>query len=255
LENSSIAKSNIATEAVMVLNVWMEIIHMMHETLQACKNKQLRDDSGVHSMDAAVAYWIGDGQIAGDSENGHLLYALSEKFGETFNIDNGGQSRTNTNILRLFNEAKNEVSLPNACSESQATYIRLRGIVNRLIPQMAIPLIQGLIISLRANDRERMKIYSHAFVPLVAGCSLSLFDSLKEKLLLNTNFNVVDVEPIIDLIRQSYDCLGLKCDDIGVHEAEVTNEAPECNDPDIDAHLAGYRPASDVREVSTKVKV
>jgi len=250
LENSSIANSDIATEAVMVLNVWMEIVHLMHETLQACKNKQLRDDSGVHSMDAAVAYWIGDGQIAGDSENGHLLYALSENFGEAFNIDNGGQSRTNTNILRLFNKAKNEVSLPNACSESQTTYARLRDIVNQLIPQMAIPLIQGLIKSLRANDRERVKIYAHAFVPLVAGCNPSLFVSLKEKLLANTGFNVVDVELIIGLIRQSYDCLGLKCDDIGVHETEINNEVPECNDPEINAHLAGYRPANDVREYS-----
>merc|ERR1719375_2049961 len=135
----------------MILNLWMEIVHMMHETLQACKNKQLRDDSGVHSMDIAVAYWIGDGQIAGDAENGHLLYALSESLGEFFNINNGGQSRTNTNILRSFNEAKNEVSLPNACSESKSTYTRLRNIVNRLIPQMTIPIIQGLIHSLRSN--------------------------------------------------------------------------------------------------------
>ena len=251
LEDSKITNPDVATEAVMILNVWMEIVHLMHKTLQACKEKKLHDDSGVHSMDAAVAYWIGDGQIAGDSENGHLLYALSERFGEAFDIDYGGQSRTNTNILRLFNKAKNEVSLPNACSESQTTYKKLRGIVNRLISLMVIPLIQGLITSLRANDKARVNIYAHAFVPIVAGCSRTLFNSLNEKLLLQT-INVVEVEYVIDLIRQTYDCLGLMCDDIGVHESERVNEAPDCNDPKINSHLAGYKPSNDVREVGRK---
>ncbi|KAL3918581.1 MAG: hypothetical protein SGILL_004169 [Bacillariaceae sp.] len=112
---------------------------------------------------------------------------------------------------------------------------------------MAIPLVQGLILSLRSNEREKVKIYSHAFVPLVAGCSPSLFESLSEKLL-PLNYNVVEAEDIIDLIRDTYPCLGLTCSDIGVHDAEVTDEAPECNDPDVFAPLAGYRPASDVRE-------
>lgn len=251
LANSKVSNSDVATEAAMVLNLWMEIVHLMHATLQGCKKKELRDDDGIFLMDAAVAYWIGDGQIAGDGDNGHLLYALSERFGQTFNIDNAGQSRTNTNILRLFNEAKNEVSLPNACSESQYTYTKLRGIVNRLIPQMAIPLIQGLILSLRENDRERVKIYSHAYIPLVAGCSPSLYQSLMQKFFSSKEYNVVEVESIIDMIRQSYDCLGLKCDDIGVHEAEKTMTVPECQDPKIDAYLAGYRPGSDVRQVTT----
>jgi len=250
LANSEIGNPDVATEAAMVLNLWMEIVHKMHKTLQSCKKKELRDDDGVFHMDVAVAYWIGDGQIAGDGDNGHLLYALSERLGLIFNIDNAGQSRTNTNVLRLFNEAKNEVSLPNACSDNKYTYTKLRGIVNRMIPQMAIPLIQGFILSLRENDRERVKIYSRAYIPLVAGCSPSLFQSLRQKLLSNEEYNVVDVESIIDLIRQSYDCLGLTCDDIGIHEAEKTNTAPRCKDPDIDALLAGYRPASDVRQYS-----
>lgn len=247
LQNTS-GSSSVAVEAALVLNLWMEIVHTLHETLMTCKQRQLRNDDGVHSMDVAVAYWIGDGQIAGDSTKGHLLYALAEEFGEKFNIDEGGQSRTNTNILRLFNEAKNEVSLPNACSESKTTYTKLRRIVNQIIPQMAIPLIQGLILNLRSNDRERVEVFSHAYVPLIAGCSPSLFASLEEKLLM-MKYNVVDVEEIVDLIRKSYPCLGLQCSDVGVHDAEITNEVPECIDPDVFSSLAGYRPSTDVREV------
>eukprot|EP00536_Pseudo-nitzschia_multiseries_P000699 jgi/Psemu1/1580/gm1.1580_g len=255
MQNSKTGSPEVATEAATVLNIWMEIVHLMHETLKACKDKELRDDNSVFLMDAAVAYWIGDGQVAGDGDNGHLLYALSERYGEAFKLDNAGQTRTNTNILRLFNEAKNEVSLPNACSEGQTTYKRLRGIVNRLISQMAIPLIQGLITNLRSNDRERVKIYAHAFVPLVAGCRENLFESLKEKLLSNKEYNVVEVEPIIGMIREAYGCLGLKCDDIGVHTAETKDGAPECKDPAFDSELAGYRPSSDVRDVSTTGRI
>ncbi|KAL3922673.1 MAG: hypothetical protein SGILL_002079, partial [Bacillariaceae sp.] len=122
LQNTFQSDPDVTVEAALVLNLWMEIVHLLHETVQACKNKQLRDEDGVHSMDVAVAYWIGDGQVAGDATNGHLLYALAEDFGERFNVDDGGQTRTNSNVLRLFNEAKNEVSLPNACSDSRTTY-------------------------------------------------------------------------------------------------------------------------------------
>jgi hypothetical protein len=253
LKNSKFSNPDVAPEAVMVLNLWMEIVHLMHDALQGCKNKQLKDDDGVFLMDAAVAYWTGAGQIAGD-EGGDLLYALAERFGQTFNIENAGQSRTNTNILRLFNEAKNEVSLPNACSDGEFTYTKLRGIVNRLIPLMTVPLIQGLILSLRANDRERVKIYSYAYVPLVAGCSPSLFESLKQKFFSAKEYNVIEVESIIDMIRQSYYCLGLQCDDIGVLDVEEAENLPGCKDRKIDANLAGYRPASDVREVRPHVR-
>lgn len=248
LAKSTISNSEVASEATLVLNLWMEIVHLMRGALEGCKNKQLKDDDGVFLMDAAVAYWIGDGQIAGDGDNGHLLYALSERFDKVFSLEDAGQSRTNTNILKLFNAAKNEVSLPNACSDNQYTYRNLRGIVNRLIPMMAIPLIQGLIYNLRENDRDRVKIYAHAFIPLVAGCRPSLFQALKQKFFLE-EYNVVEVENMIDLIRQSFDCLGLTCDDIGVLEAETTEQSLACKNPRVDAELAGYRPASDVRQV------
>ena len=246
---STVSNPDIAGEAALALPLWMEILHLMRGALQLCKNKQLQDDDGVFLMDAAVAYWIGDGQIAGDGDNGHLLYALAERFGESFHTESAGQSRANSNILKLFNAAKNEVSLPNACSDSQYTYTNLRGIVNKLIPQMAVPLIQGLIFALRENDRERVKIYSHAYIPLVAGCRPSLFVALRDIFFSGVEYNVVEVENIIDLIRQSYDCLGLKCDDVGVLKAEKQEESLACKDPRIDTALAGYRPASNVHQV------
>ena len=62
----------------------------------------------------------------------------------------------------------------------------------------------------------------------------------------------MEVESIVDLIRESIHCLGLRCDDIGIHDSEKNGMMSECKDPDFDAHLAGYRPAHDVYQVRTE---
>jgi hypothetical protein len=252
-QTTSTGSKTLPAEAAVALNVWMHIAHLLYKALKNCKNKEIRDEDGVHSMDVAVAYWIGDGQIAGNGDRGHLMYALSERMGELFNMDTGGQSRTNTNILKLFNQAKHEISLPSACSESPASYIRLSRIANRIMSLMAIPLIQGLIHNLRSNDKDRVKLYAHAVIPLVAGCSPSAFSFLKDKLI-NLNYNVIEVEELVQDVRRIYPCLGLQCADIGVHDSEMTDQATSCEDVEVLHPLAGYKPASDVREVS-KMKI
>jgi hypothetical protein len=113
---------------------------------------------------------------------------------------------------------------------------------------MAIPLIQGLIHNLRANDRERVKIYAHAYVPLVAGCNPSAFTYLHDKLI-DLSYNVIEVDEIIYHIRKTYPCLNLQCDDIGVHSTELTEGAKTCVNPDVFSSLAGYKPSTDVRKV------
>jgi hypothetical protein len=246
----SATEKSLPAEAAVALNLWMYVVHLLHKALESCKNKEIRDDDGVHSMDVAVAYWIGDGQIAGASDRGHLLYALAEEMADNFDtFGAGGESRANTNILKLFNEAKNEIALPGACSDNPGTFIRMRHIVTKLVPQMAVPLIQGLIHNLRANDRTRVKIYATAVVPMFAGCSPNTFSELKNKLI-HMNYNVIEVEDIVALLGSAYSCLGLHCGDIGKHSSEQADEAPACDADDILRSLAGYKPASDVREVS-----
>jgi len=242
----NVEAKTLASEAAVALNVWMHLSHTLFKTLQDCKNGQMSDNGGAHAIDEAVAYWIGDGQIAGDSERGHLLYALAEEMGEEFQMAEAGQVRTNTNILRLFHQAKIELSFPDACAADPGTYKRIYHVVNKITSQMAIPLIQGLIHNLRRNDVARSRLYAFAVVPLLAQCSPSTFSFLKDKLIYST-FNVVEVEPIIDRILTTLPCLGLRCDDIGVHKSEIE---PSCVDPPVLQSLAGYKPASDVRQVS-----
>jgi hypothetical protein len=242
----------IPAEAAVALNVWMYLAHLLYQSLRNCKNEQIYDTVGVHSIDEAVAYWIGDGKVEGDREPGHLLYALAEEMGKRFHIDQGGQSKTNTNIFRLFNEAKKELMSPNACLGTTDTFTRLHAIVNKIISQMAIPLIQGLIHNLRVNDRDRVRLYAHAFVPLVAACNSETFDFLHDRLV-NLNYNVVDLDIIVQSIWSTFSCLGIKCDDVGVHESEVHDRTKSCIDPPVLTPLASYRPSSEVQAVSVKL--
>jgi hypothetical protein len=243
--SKSLETKTLASEAAVALNVWMYLAHILHKALRDCKNGLMTDKDGAHAIDEAVAYWIGDGQITGSSERGHLLYALAEEMGEEFQMDLQGQVRTNTNILRLFHQAKIELSLPDACSADPGTFGRIYHIVNKIISQMTIPLLQALIHNMRQNDAARVKLYAQAVIPLLAPCSPSTFGYLRDKLI-NSPLNVVDVEPIIDRILSTLPCLGLQCEDIGVHKSEIE---PSCADPPVLTPMAGYKPASDVREV------
>lgn len=245
-DNTNPSSQTIAAEAVVVFNVWMYLVHELYQTLGQCKNKAIVDTDGIHSIDEAVAYWIGDGQVTGDSEQGHLLYALAEKMGEKFGLDEKGQSRTNTNVLRLFNQAKLELSLPTACSDNPDTFPRLSQFVNRIVSWMTVPMVQGLISNLLENDKDRAKMYSRAVLPLVAGCSASTFAVLSEKLFAE-DYNVVEVDDIITRLQTTYECLGFTCEDVGYHELD---SAKSCTNPEVLSPLAGYVPQSDVRSVS-----
>jgi len=229
-----------AAEAAVALNLWMELANELFQTLTNCKDRKLTDDDGIHSIDEAAAYWIGDGQLAGDSQNGHLFYALAEKMGDIFQINEADQSRTNTNILRLFHQAKIELSLPDVCSGSPTTYRRLRHIVDKITSQMMIVNIQALLHNLYIKDHPRVRIYAHGVVPLIAACSPSTFSYLKEKLL-DFSYNEIEVDSIVAAIQSAYPCFNILCEDIGVHSSLSVDP---CMNPDMKSALAGYKPAT-----------
>ena len=241
--NLNAQTATIPVEAMLALNLWMQVAHILFETLEDCKNQRIHNNEGIHSLDIAVAYWIGEGQVVGSADDGNLLYALSEQAGEAFQMGKGAaHSRTNTNILNLFNEANNEMSLPGACTGTSSTsYTRLSNYVHKIVSLMTVPLIQKLIHSLRENDRERVKIYSYAVVPLTAGCNPEAFAYLNKQLL-QMKYKNSDVDDVINRLRSVYPCLGLSCDDIGIHVTEAASPDLQCQDPPVLTSLAGYVP-------------
>ena len=111
---------------------------------------------------------------------------------------------------------------------------------------MTVPLVQGLVSNLFENDKDRVKMYARAVLPMIAGCSASTYASLSEKLFAE-DYNVVEVDDIIARLQTTYECLGFTCEDVGNHELDSTKS---CADPAVLSPLAGYVPQSDVRSVS-----
>ena len=168
----------LAADAVVALNLWMYIAHILYDTVSKCEASTNSSPSGIiistgdlaQNIDEAAAYWIGDYQETGNSKTGHLLYALTEKFGEKFGQDAGGQSIVNRNIIKLLTNAKNTLTFQNACGAKSNTHYKLRVIIDEIIIQMATPLIQSLIHNLKVNDAGRVKIFALSVVCLLFAC-------------------------------------------------------------------------------------
>jgi hypothetical protein len=74
---------------------------------------------------------------------------------------------------------------------------------------------------------------------------------LKEYLL-DREYDRNDLPRILDLLQQSYDCLGIKCSDVGAYIDKDTDEITiaECTDIDTNHPLASFIPKEDVRTLS-----
>lgn len=242
------SNSTVAAEAALSLNLWMELVNELYQTVENCREGKLTDQDGIHSIDEAVAYWIGDGQLAGSGEEGHLFYAMAERMGRLFNMRNTGQSRTNANILQLFQQAKLEVSIAGACSSTNSlTSHRVRRAVDKLTSQMIAVHVQALIHALvQENNRDRVRVYSHVVVPLISACNKTNFEYLSHTLLAG-NYKLLDVDAIVIAIRNALPCFGLQCEDIGTHSSE---RSESCAIGAPSSHLAEYKPTSDVAELA-----
>ena len=247
---SSQTKSNdktLAIEAGIALNLWGTIVHLLYDTIKKCEKDDFNGDSeGIHNIDKAVAYWIGSKQVTGDHTKGFLLYKLTEVAAEIFSTEfHDRQAKANREILRLFKEASLQLSFKGACySGNTVVTTQLRYIADKLVSRMTIPLIQHLIHNLKQNHQGRVIIYGHAVVPLIAPCDKSTYDYLHKKLI-SDSYKISEVDDIIRALQSTYSCLDLKCSDIGHVEG-----VPECTNRGEFQQFSGYRPLSDVREVS-----
>ena len=238
----------LAADAAVALNLWMEATNELFQMLENCKRQLLKDKDGIHSIDEAAAYWLGDAQTDSQAENGHLLYAFAEQMAAEFGTVGGnGQATSNTNLLQLFQAAKLELSYPDACSEDVITVRRTRHLVNQAISQMLIPMVQALIHSIITSDKERVRVYAHAVVPQVVTCSPTTFDYLKEKLI-SGSYSATEEDSIVLALQSVYGCLGITCQDIGFHRSSELDI--DCDDDEEIAALSGYRTRTDAGEFS-----
>jgi hypothetical protein len=260
LDSLEANNSTLASEASVVLNVWMYTAHLLYNAVRECRKEEITDGEGGRAIDEAAAFWIGDGQ--GFQEvDGHLLYGVAEAMGRVFNTVEQGQSRSNRNILNLLKDAKGHIM---SCSGNPASIAQLHVTINKIISMMMVPLVQGLIHNLNVNDPDRVKVFAYAFVPMTAGCSSETFKFLRNKLI-DLTYDPLEIMEIVDRIYQLLPCLNLRCEDIGIHSSnsqgnpgndtqgnheESAWSTSTCLDAPLLVPMASYHPASNVIAVS-----
>lgn len=178
----------------------------MYSALSACKSGE--GDPSLF-VDEAAAYWIGDSQDTGSSTQGHLLYSMTEFIGQKYEaLSKEAQSDINTRVIDLFNQAKSHLTLTNSCSTSPTSHLKLRNIIDELIPLMAVPLLRGLYYYLSIRDAVKTKVYALSVLPLFSTCSKSAFTELKGDLIDSDDIGDVRKELVFSKIQGMYDCLG-----------------------------------------------
>lgn len=264
VSNLLYSASPIAGDAMVAINIWMEVTHSLHSAYEACKSSVLSEDRSIDGrqlvepqvaarfIDEAAAYWIGDGQATGSSSRGHLLYALTEIISEEYGENSSSQSTINTRIIDLLQQAKSHIAISRSCTTSTDSHLKLRSIIDEIIPLMAVPLLRALLHAMKQDDAERVKLYAIAVLPLFAKCNPSTYSELKSDLIDNTLLST-EKNYVYSRIVSLYDCLGLECDLIGKSIGD--DFAYKCEDGSNMKSLAGYRYAAEQDVVSSAAKI
>jgi hypothetical protein len=248
--SKTLASKTLAVEAAVALNVWMYIAHLLHKTLAYCKSPKSENGNATRSIDEAAAYWIGNAEIGTADKRGHLLYALADQMDGYFETSTVYSLSVNQDMLSKFADAKNMLLQPDACSPDSDTFTSLYSIVNEMISLMTVTSVQGLIHNIRTNDRDRVRMFAHAVVPMIAVCNPIEYEFLQAELL-KDEYNVVDTATLVERIYSVLPCLGLSCGQVGVHFSEMVdeNKASRCADVLHISSIAGYRPVGEFYKV------
>lgn len=85
--------------------------------------------------------------------------------------------------------------------------MKLKEVVDELIPLMAVPLLRCLLYYISIDDPVLVKVYSVAVLPLFSACAPSVYNELKDVLI---DHDVIDIQKsyIYSKIQSMYSCLG-----------------------------------------------
>ena len=239
---------HIETEASLVANLWMYVIHELYNVLRGCLAKDANAMNA--ALDRAAAMWIGAEQPQGVSDQGNLLYNLAQVAALRFNQANG-EATANKLLLDSMNSVQQDIK-DGTCNSGETGYLKMRNTVNRMIDYMAIPLVQMWIHRIQKqtenNGSEFVELYALSLAPRVAACDPDNYLTILDLMVLGSLENEDDKADAIDAVQASLNCLGLTCEDIGSYES---GEVPACTTEDFlpgDA-FADYVPATDVGQV------
>jgi len=218
-------------------SVWMYVIREMEDAINDCKSGcELCNDAPVHAWDEAVAFYTGSIEGKDGDAGGKMLYRLAEKRCKNFRTCQGGISKVNKEIIRKFTDGKRKLD-QGKCDEIQE-------IKERIIKLMTIPLIQGTLRyaykTARGDNTPKEKAEGVAFlgavIPQLYQCSHEDADIVKKRMWIDGDIRATKdgFESVKKAFQRNYECLGLRCDDIGGHLDDLE-----------DAYHPGFRPCTD----------
>ena len=216
------------------------------------------NSGSVHAWDEGVAFYTGslEGELAGGSSGGKLVYRLAEKrcanFGTCglFGNATSGTSKVNLDLFPLFAEGARLLER-GECS-------MVRPVVDEIVSLMTVPLVQGSLryaykIGMVAADRSQKNaaegaVFTAAVLPLVHYCNPAAAQTISA----NQKFGLFDAGTYPDFatvksaFEEAYPCLGITCAQVGA----LVSSSGALLDPATAActlaPIAGYIPGSDV---------
>merc|ERR1719401_854340 len=160
-----------------------------------------------------------------------------------------GEATVNSNVKAGYQSIQRKLTEQGYCQRDDSVEALWR-LTNGIMAQMFVPLVQMLIHSMRQEKQgPKVRMYALAVVPQLARCRPSVHAKLKDYLL-DQEYDRRDFERILELLQESYRCLGFACADVGAYRAGTADAVPACAGDGSDRPLAGFVPREGVRAMS-----
>jgi len=204
------------------MSVWMYVIRELEDAIDDCNSECKIDecnDDQVHAWDEAVAFYVGS-EAKSSGDGGYMPYTLGQKrcldFGTCLETGTEvGMAGVNSEIFKHFRQGKQNIILGNCAAAKED--------VARIIPLMAVPLIQGTLRYAYAMDkqndtREKAEAegatFAAAVLPLLNACAEADADVVYDNMRVG-NGGTASFPVVKEAFERNYECMGVTCADVG----------------------------------------
>jgi len=202
------------------------------------------------AYDNFIALYIGAGQTLAPAWKGDMLYELAQAGAMFFDTqDSEGEATVNSNVKTKYQSIQRKLAEEGYCQRDESIETLWR-LTNEIMAQTSVPLVQMLIHSLKQDDQApKVRMYALAVVPQLSRCRPSVHAALKDYLL-DEEYDKRNLVRIVDLLQQSYDCLGITCEDVGTYQEGTADVVAECAGYEENHPMASFVPKAGVRSMS-----
>lgn len=219
----------------------MYVIRELEDAIYDCDTKctigNCNDDSAVHALDEAVAFYYG--------ADNNFHHALANKRCINFGTCTGdnpteGDAKVNAEIFDLFGQMQTFLQR-GECDNA-------RPVVSQISTLMWIPLIQGTLRYAWILDTDNNPgalvtekaqaegaIFAAAVLPIVHNCNAEHASTIYDNMKVQQNVNV-DFPAVKRAFESCYGSIGIECSDIG----GITNNAGTEYDAGVTVPCGGY---------------